>query len=158
VASAPSLTSAIYYKGLSGSVSTRAHAASLVEMRMPSAWTLCSLSFVWSWSYTATANGGFKMRICPLFPTQEMPPLTHCATRAIPDHQPSIPISCSSDFTLQPRQTRPRRTQNRLCLLLLAPPLARLQDPLRSLEIRKQCRIRPHYRHFYEAHGALLRH
>jgi hypothetical protein len=37
------------------------------------------------------ANGGFKARICPLFPTQEIPPLTHCATQAIPDHQPSIP-------------------------------------------------------------------
>jgi hypothetical protein len=48
VTSAPSPITATHYKKLSRSILARGHAVSLAEMRMPGAWTLCSLSFVWS--------------------------------------------------------------------------------------------------------------
>ena len=66
---------------------------------------------------------------------QELPPLTHCATQAIPDHQPSVPISRPFAFTLQPRQTHRRRTPNRLCLSyshLPSPGFESLYDRLRA--------------------------
>jgi hypothetical protein len=68
-------------------------------------------------------------RVYALFPTQEIPPLIPLCYTGNP--RPST-LNPYLAFILQPGQTRPSRTQNRLCLLLLVPLLESLYDRLRA--------------------------